>query len=153
MLFSAGTGNGSNVAALLSTPAPCLQVEQAAAEVLECSEAWRKGSSTAKPAGSILKLLAALDELPAAAMLNNAHASEGEPRMQKPNAPQRFWCDDLRTVSEVFGCCQEAPLNCCLPWTCLLQPCSLTVTHWKVSCTAARSTCAVVWLHDEWFAL
>ena len=53
-------------------------MEQAAAEVLECSEAWRKGSSTAKPAGSILKLLAALDELPAAVLLNNAHAMEGQ---------------------------------------------------------------------------
>lgn len=51
---------------------------QAAAEVLECSEAWRKGGATAKPAGSILRLLAALDELPAAAMLNAAYAMEGQ---------------------------------------------------------------------------
>lgn len=46
--------------------------------MLACSEAWRKGSSTAKPAASILKLLAALDELPAAALLNSGHALEGE---------------------------------------------------------------------------
>lgn len=55
-----------------------MQVGQAAAEVLECSEAWRKGGATAKPAGSILRLLAALDELPAAAMLNAAYAMEGQ---------------------------------------------------------------------------
>lgn len=54
------------------------QVEQAAAEVLECSEAWRKGGATAKPASSILRLLAALDELPAAAMLNAANTIEGQ---------------------------------------------------------------------------
>lgn len=54
-----------------------LQVEQAAAEVLECSDAWRKGSATAKPASSILRLLGALDELPAAAMLNASYAQEG----------------------------------------------------------------------------
>ena len=55
-----------------------VQVEQAAAEVLECSEAWRKAGATAKPAGSILRLLAALDDLPAAAMLNAAYAMDGE---------------------------------------------------------------------------
>ena len=55
-----------------------MQVEQAAAEVLECSEAWRRSNATGKPAGSILKLLAALDELPAAAMLNDAYAMEGQ---------------------------------------------------------------------------
>ncbi|KAL3152402.1 hypothetical protein ABBQ32_001454 [Trebouxia sp. C0010 RCD-2024] len=54
-----------------------IRVEQAAAEVLECSEAWRKGGATAKPASSILRLLAALDELPAAAMLNAAYATDG----------------------------------------------------------------------------
>jgi len=47
--------------------------------VLECSEAWRKGSPTAKPASSILRLLGALDELPAAAMLNASYAMEGIP--------------------------------------------------------------------------
>jgi len=62
----------------LETGVPDPQVEQAAAEVLECSEAWRKGSATAKPASSILRLLGALDELPAAAMLNAAHAIEGQ---------------------------------------------------------------------------
>lgn len=62
------------------------RVEQAAAEVLECSEAWRKGSSTAKPAGSILKLLTALDELPAAAMLNNAHALESNADKGRSNS-------------------------------------------------------------------
>ena len=54
------------------------QVEQAAAEVLKCSEAWRKGGATAKPVSTILRLLAALDELPAAAMLNAAYAVEGQ---------------------------------------------------------------------------
>lgn len=46
--------------------------------MLECSEAWRKGGATAKPASSILRLLAALDELPAAAMLNAAYAMDGQ---------------------------------------------------------------------------
>ena len=64
-----------------------LQVEQAAAEVLECSEAWRKGSATAKPASSILRLLGALDELPAAAMLNAAHATEGQPALSADATP------------------------------------------------------------------
>ena len=45
--------------------------------MLECSEAWRKGGPTAKPASSILRLLGALDELPAAAMLNASYAMEG----------------------------------------------------------------------------
>ena len=49
-----------------------LQVEAAAADVLQCSDAWRKGSSSAKPAYSILRLLAALDDLPAAVALNEA---------------------------------------------------------------------------------
>lgn len=61
-----------------------LQVEAAAAEVLECSEAWRKGSAASKPAGSILRLLAALDDLPPAAALNQAHASEGDLPLQQP---------------------------------------------------------------------
>ena len=47
--------------------------------MLECSEAWRKGGPTAKPASSILRLLGALDELPAAAMLNASYAMEGTP--------------------------------------------------------------------------
>ena len=77
------------MAVLLSTIAHS-QVEQAAAEVLECSDAWRKGSATAKPASSILRLLAALDELPAAAMLNAAYAMEGE----APSLlPSQFLCD------------------------------------------------------------
>lgn len=54
-----------------------LQVEAAAADVLQCSDAWRKGSSSAKPASSILRLLAALDDLPAAVVLNEAYALEG----------------------------------------------------------------------------
>lgn len=54
-----------------------LQVEAAAADVLQCSDAWRKGSASAKPASSILRLLAALDDLPAAVALNEAYALEG----------------------------------------------------------------------------
>ncbi len=49
--------------------------------MLECSEAWRKGGPTAKPASSILRLLGALDELPAAAMLNASYAMEGTPQL------------------------------------------------------------------------
>ncbi|DBB10598.1 TPA: hypothetical protein ACH3X3_007111 [Trebouxia sp. C0006] len=62
------------------------KVEQAAAEVLECSEAWRKGGPTAKPASSILRLLGALDELPAAAMLNASYAMEGNAEKAKSNS-------------------------------------------------------------------
>ncbi|KAL0026010.1 hypothetical protein WJX79_000976 [Trebouxia sp. C0005] len=62
------------------------KVEQAAAEVLECSEAWRKGGPTAKPSSSILRLLGALDELPAAAMLNASYAMEGNAEKAKSNS-------------------------------------------------------------------
>lgn len=80
-----------------------MQVEQAAAEVLECSEAWRKGGATAKPASSILRLLAALDDLPAAAMLNAAYAMDGE-------------------FVPLHVCCATACVNAVLDTACLVLP-------------------------------
>eukprot|EP00891_Asterochloris_glomerata_P003423 jgi/Astpho2/3423/Aster-x0163 len=48
------------------------QVQEAAAGVLGCTEAWKRGNHSVKPAASLLRLIAALDELPVAQMLSKS---------------------------------------------------------------------------------
>ena len=48
------------------------QVQEAAAGVLGCTEVWKRGNQSVKPAASLLRLIAALDELPVAQMLSKS---------------------------------------------------------------------------------
>ena len=57
----------------LCQPHPaCAQVQEAAAGVLGCTEVWKRGNHSVKPAASLLRLIAALDELPVAQMLSKS---------------------------------------------------------------------------------
>ena len=47
-------------------------MQEAAAGVLGCTEVWKRGNHSVKPAASLLWLIAALDELPVAQMLSKS---------------------------------------------------------------------------------
>ena len=47
-------------------------MQEAAAGVLGCTEIWKRGNQSVKPAASLLGLIAALDDLPVAQMLSKS---------------------------------------------------------------------------------